>query len=79
MYKFFGSVNDFYSHNKSRQSGLELEKSWVTRCGWIQLFKRVAMVMTITDFWKIFRYGVKRDHYEKLIGIRESSEQLALD
>ena len=35
------------------------------------------MVMTITNFYKLFRCGVKRDHYEKLIGIREFSEQLA--
>ena len=30
-------------------------------------------------FWKLFCYGVKRDHYEKLIGIRELSERLAQD
>ena len=35
--------------------------------------------MTITNCWKLFRYGVKRYHYEKLIGIREFSEQLAQD
>ena len=39
----------------------------------------VAMGMTITNFCKPFRYGLKRDHYEKLIGIREFLEQLALD
>ena len=33
--------------------------------------------MTITNCWKLFRCGVKRDHYDKLIGIRELSEQLA--
>ena len=31
------------------------------------------MVVTITSFWKIFCYGVKRHHYEKLIGIKELS------
>ena len=30
----------------------------------------VAMGMTITNGWKLFRCGVKRDHYEKLISIR---------
>ena len=35
--------------------------------------------MTITNYWKLFRYGVNRDHYEKLIGIREFSEGLAQD
>ena len=35
--------------------------------------------MNITNFWKLFRYGVKRDHYDKLIGIREFLEQLAQD
>ena len=37
------------------------------------------MGMTITNFWKLFRYGVKRDHYDKLIGIREFSEGLTQD
>ena len=37
------------------------------------------MGMTITNFWKLFRYGVKRDHYDKLIGIREFLESLAQD
>ena len=36
----------------------------------------VAMGMTITTFWKLFCCGVKRDHYDKLIGIREFSERL---
>ena len=67
------------SHNKSRQSYLALEKFWVTKCVWLWLCTTVAVVMTITNLWKLFRYGVKRYHYEKLIGIREFSEQLALD
>ena len=37
------------------------------------------MGMNITNFWKLFRYGVKRCHYEKLIGIREFLERLAID
>ena len=37
------------------------------------------MGMTVTNFWKLFRYGVKRDHYEKLIVIRELLERLAQD
>ena len=37
------------------------------------------MVTTISNFWKIFRYGVKRDHYDKSISIREFSERHALD
>ena len=36
------------------------------------------MVMTITNLWKLFRYGVKRYYYEKLPGIIELSERLAL-
>ena len=35
------------------------------------------MGMNINNLWKLFRYGVKRDHYEKFIGIRELLEQLA--
>ena len=38
-----------------------------------------ATGITITNGWKPFRYGVKRHHYEKLIGIRELSERLAQD
>ena len=37
------------------------------------------MGMTVANCWKLFRYGVKRDHYEKFIGIRELSERLAQD
>ena len=55
---------------KSRKSDLALDKWWVTQCGWLRLRTAVAMGMTITNCWKLFRYGVKRDHYEKLIGIR---------
>ena len=39
----------------------------------------VAMLMTIPNSWKLFSYGVKRDHYDKFIGIREFSERLAQD
>ena len=35
--------------------------------------------MTITNSWKLFCCGVKRDHYEKLIAIREFSKRLAQD
>ena len=79
VYKFFGSVNKVDSHNKSRQPDLALDKLWVTQCGSIRLFTTVAMGMTITNFWKLFCYGVKRNHYEKLIVIREFSERLDLD
>ena len=37
------------------------------------------MVMTITNCRKLFRYGVKRDHYDTLIGIREFLGRLAQD
>ena len=70
---FFGSVNEVGSHNKSIQSDLALEKFWVAQGGWVQLCTTVAMGMTITNCWKLFRYGVKRDHYGNFIGIREFS------
>ena len=35
--------------------------------------------MSITNFWKLFCYGIKRYHYEKLFAIREIFERLALD
>ena len=34
------------------------------------------MGMTITNCSKLFCYGVKKDHYDKLIGIIEFSERL---
>ena len=73
------SVNEVDSHNKSRQSDLALEKWWVNQCGWLRLCTSVAMGMTITNCWKLFLYGVKREHYDKLIGIREFSERIAQD
>ena len=73
------AVNEVDSHNKSRQSDLALDKWWVTQFGWLRLCTPVAMGMTITNCWKLLCYGVKRDHYEKLIGIREFLERLAQD
>ena len=72
-------INEVDSHKKSRQSDLALEKLWVAQCGWIQLCTTVAMGMAINIFWKIFHYGFKRDHYAKLIGIRELLEGLSID
>ena len=74
MSKFFGSVNDMDSHNNFRQSDLALEKFWENQWGWLRLCTTVATGMKITNFWKLFRYGVKRDHYDKFIGIRELLE-----
>ena len=70
LYQLFSVVNEVDSHNKSIQSDLALEKWWVTQYGWLRLCKKVAMGMTITNCWKLFRYGVKREHYDKLIDIR---------
>ena len=70
MYKLFLSVNNFDSHNKSRHYDLAQEKLWATQCGWIGLCKIVDRGMIITNSWKIFCYGVKRDQYEKFIGTK---------
>ena len=35
------------------------------------------MGMNITNSWKLFCYGVKRDHYDKFIGIRKLLQLLA--
>ena len=71
------AVNEVDSHNKSRRYDLELEKYLVTQYGWLWLSTTVDMGMTINNFWKLFRYGVNRYHYDKLIGIREFSDQLS--
>ena len=70
MYKFFGAVDEIESHKKSRQSDFALEKFCVTQCGWIRLYMIDVIGITITNCWKLFRFGVKRYYYEKLIGIR---------
>ena len=79
MYNLFGSLNVVESHIKSSQSDLALYKYWVTHSFWLWLFTDVAIVMNITNCWKLFSYGVKRDYYEKLVGIRELFEWLSLD
>ena len=61
----FSAVNEVDSHNKSAQSDLELEKLWVTQCGWIRLCTTIAMGMNITNCWKLFCCGVKIDHDKK--------------
>ena len=45
----------------------------------MQLCVTVYIGITITKFWKLFFYGVKRDNYENFIGIRDLLERLALD
>ena len=50
MYTFFGYVKEVDSHNKPRQSDLDLEKFLVTPCFWIQLCITVDTLITITIF-----------------------------
>ena len=77
--KFFGSFNEVVSQNKYRQSDPALEKFWVMQYGWLRLCTTVAMGITITNCWKLFRYGVKRNHYNKFMGIRELLERITSD
>ena len=70
MSKFFGSVNKVDFHNKPRQYNLGLENYLVNQCNWIWLCKTVSMEITIANLWKLFCCGVKRDQFEKLVGIR---------
>ena len=72
-------INEVDPHKKPRQYALALEKLWVAQCGWIQLCITVAMGMAINRLWKLFHYGFKRDHYAKLIGMRELLERLSID
>ena len=37
------------------------------------------MGMTINNCWELFRYGVKRGHYDNFICIREILERIAID
>ena len=71
MSKLFGSVNEVDSHNKSRQLDLALEKFWVTQCDWLRLCTTVSIGITITNCRGLFCYGVKRDHYDNIIGIMQ--------
>ena len=74
IYKFYVSVKEVDSHNKSRWSDFVLGVFWVTKCGWLWLFTIVDTGMTLTNCCKLFRYGVKRYHYDKFIVIREFLE-----
>ena len=37
------------------------------------------MGMKVTNVWKLFRYGDKRDHHDNFIGIREFLERIVVD
>ena len=76
---FLVSVNKLDSHNKSHNLDIVLEKLWVAQFGWLRLCTDIAMGMVITNCWKLFRYGVKRDRHDKFISIREFSEWIAVD
>ena len=56
-----------------------MEKFLVTQCGWLRLCTTISIGMTITNCWKLFCYGVKRNHFNKSISIRELSEKIAVD
>ena len=58
---------------------MALEEFRVNQCGYLWLCTTVSMVTNITNCWRLFRYGVKIDHYKKMIDIREFSEQIAQD
>ena len=78
MSTFFGAVNEVDSHNMFRQSDIAMDKVLVTKCGWLRFCTTVSMGTTITNCWKMFCYGVKRNHFNKSIRIREFSEKLLL-
>ena len=78
IYNLFGSLNVVESHIKSSQSDLALYKYWVTHSFWLWLFTDVAIVMNITNCWKLFRYGVKIDYYEKWFVSDNSRNKLIL-
>ena len=76
MYKFFGSLNEVESHNKSRQSYLGMLKFWVNQCGWLRPCATVSTGMNITNFWKLFCYGFKIYHYENCLVSENSQNDL---
>ena len=60
-------------------SDMALEQFWVIQSCWISLCTTVDMYSTINNLCKLFCYGVQIDHYEKIIGIRDFLELIALD
>ena len=74
IYKLFVYINKVESHTKYIHSELALEKYWVDKCGWMWLCTTLAMVMTIKISWKLFSYGINRDYYDKLFGIKSLLE-----
>ena len=53
--EFFGYFHEVYSYKKSRQSNLLLGMFWANQCYWIRLCTIVAMLIAISDCWKLFR------------------------
>ena len=66
----FSAVNGVNSHKKPKNYYLALDKFWVTQCGWLWLCTIIAMGIHITNGWKLFCCGIKRDQNDKLIRIR---------
>ena len=54
-----------------------MENLWVTQCGYIRLCTTLSIVITVTNFWKLFLHIFNREKYEILIGIRELSEHIS--
>ena len=66
--EYFKNSNQIDKHNHARQSQLAVEKNLVTQDGYFRLWC-TYLGMTVTDAWKLYRFGLDTKHYNKELSI----------
>ena len=69
--RYFNDCNEIDNHNSMRQSGIALEKYWVTQSGYFRLATTVALGMGITDGKLLYCHGVAEGNEDKKISTLE--------
>ena len=59
--RYFNVCNAIYNHNMMRQSGLLLDKYWVTQSGYFRLATAVALGMGITYGELLYFHGIAEE------------------
>ena len=65
--RYFNSCNAIDNHNMMWQSGIALDKYWVTQSGYFRLATIVALGMGIADGELLFCHGISQDSEDKTI------------
>ena len=77
--RYFNACNAIDNHNRIRQSGLSLEKYWVTQSGYFRLATKVALVMGIADGKLLYYHGVAEGNVDKTISTLEYNNRMFYD